>query len=101
MNLYLCNIYIYLIIYAVYCIIRAKRGGGMSDERRERFLRLAPSRTQKILDMLRLLGNCANTSNYSYRDDEIRKIFETIRAEVDEQEAKFIEDSRKKKRFKL
>ena len=73
----------------------------MSDERRERFWRMAPSRTQKILNMLRLLGNCANTSNYSYTDDEIKKIFETIRAEIDIQEAKFIEDSRKKKQFIL
>ena len=73
----------------------------MEVDKRERFQRLATNRTQKILDQLRLLGNCANTSNYSYTDEEVKKIFACIRKEVDEQEARFVSDNKKRKRFKL
>lgn len=37
----------------------------MSNEtKRERFIRIAEARTNKILEMMRLLGNCASTNNY-------------------------------------
>ncbi len=73
----------------------------MEVDKRERFQRLATKRTQKILDQLRLLGNCSNTSNYTYTDDEVKKIFTAIRKELDEQEARFVSDSKKRKRFSL
>mgnify|MGYP001006270410 CR=1 FL=1 len=38
----------------------------MSENKREKFKRLAESRTNKILDMLDLLGNCSNTNVYDY-----------------------------------
>ncbi len=73
----------------------------MDNPKRERFLRVAPARTDKILNLIRLLGNCANTSNYSYTNDEISKIFNSIRKELDIQEAKFHDSSEKRKRFTL
>lgn len=73
----------------------------MDNPKRERFLRVAPARTDKILNLIRLLGNCANTSNYSYTNDEISKIFNSIRKELDIQEAKFHDSSGKRKRFTL
>lgn len=73
----------------------------MDNPKRERFLRVAPARTDKILNLIRLLGNCANTSNYSYTNDEISKIFNSIRKELDIQETKFHDSSEKRKRFTL
>ena len=35
-----------------------------SESKRDRFVRLAEARTNKIIDMLQLLGNCANTNTY-------------------------------------
>ncbi len=64
-------------------------------QKREKFNTIATNRTNKILDMLRLLGNCSNTSNYSYTDDEVKKIFDAIEKEVKEQRAKFKKDKRK------
>ena len=32
----------------------------------EKFLRLGEARTQKIIDMIRLLGNCSNPYIYEY-----------------------------------
>ena len=44
----------------------------------ERFKRIASLRTQKILDGLRLLGNCANRSVYSYTQEDTSKILSAI-----------------------
>lgn len=52
-------------------------------EKEERFLRLAENRTNKIIDMIRLLGNCANKNNYQYTDDQVDKIFKAIEKELD------------------
>ncbi len=77
----------------------------MEDIKRDRFLRVAAKRTEKILDMIELLGNCSNTSNYSFTAEEIHKIFSSIRNELDLQEKKFQaklrEGQGKRKRFKL
>lgn len=32
------------------------------ESKRDKFVRLAEARTNKIIDMLQLLGNCSNTS---------------------------------------
>ncbi len=45
---------------------------------REAFVRLAEARTTKILKALDLLGNLSNRSNYSYTEDDIKKIFRAI-----------------------
>ena len=37
-----------------------------TETRSERFVRIAEARTNKIITMLQLLGNCANKSNYEY-----------------------------------
>ncbi|ORT99426.1 hypothetical protein D081_1978 [Anaerovibrio sp. JC8] len=73
----------------------------MEESKHERFIRLATSRTEKILNMIRLLGNCANTSNYEYTSKEVEKIFASIRNELDEQEALFKLNTKKRKRFIL
>lgn len=69
-------------------------------EKQERFNRIAANRTNKILDMLRLLGNCSNTSNYSYSQEQVKKIFSAIENEVKEQKSKF-ERKEKNKKFSL
>ena len=67
------------------------------EEKKERFTKIATNRTNKILDTLRLLGNCSNSSNYSYTDEEVRKIFSVIEAEVKTQKAKFEKKDQKQK----
>ena len=39
-------------------------------EKRERFKKVAEQRTNKVLKMIELLGNCANTNNYEYTEEE-------------------------------
>ncbi len=52
------------------------------ESKRDRFVRLAENRTNKIIDMLRLLSNCSNTNNYEYTQKDVNKIFQAIEAEV-------------------
>lgn len=72
------------------------------ETKREKFVRLAESRTNKIIDMLHLLGNCSNSSAYDYTQQDIDKIFAAIEAEVKEARKKFNKiESRKGTRFTL
>jgi len=73
------------------------------DEARDAFVRLAEARTNKILKSLDLLGNLSNRSNYSYSDDDIRKIFKAIQDRSSHVAAKFQASSAAKKKdgFKL
>ena len=72
------------------------------ETKREKFVRLAEARTNKIIDMLQLLGNCSNTSAYDYTSQDIDKIFNAIEAEVREAKKKFNKvESKKSSRFTL
>ena len=61
----------------------------MSKQKRENFVRLAEARTNKILEMVRLLGNLSNTSNYSYTKQDVEKIFKALEKEIGETKKKF------------
>jgi hypothetical protein len=69
------------------------------ETRQQRFKRIAAGRTQKILDQLRLLGNCSNKSAYSYTSDEVSKIFSAIEKKTREVRARFT--SRNESKFEL
>ena len=67
----------------------------------EKFIRIAESRTQKIIDMLRLLGNCSNTYVYEYSKSDVEKIFSAIEYELNMTKKKFGEVNTASERFTL
>ena len=69
------------------------------DQKRERFKRLATYRTNEALKRLKVLGNCANRSAYSYKKEELDKIFSEIEKKVREIKSRF--HFPKEKEFKL
>ena len=72
------------------------------ETKREKFVRLAEARTNKIIDMLQLLGNCSNSSTYDYTQQDVDKIFAPIESEVKEAKKKFNRiESKKSSRFTL
>lgn len=72
------------------------------ETKRTKFVRLAEARTNKIINMLQLLGNCSNTSVYDYTQKDVDKIFAAIEAEVKEARKKFNKtESHKSTRFTL
>ena len=52
------------------------------ETKRERFVRIVEARTNKIISMMRLLGNCANKANYDYTEADVQKIFTALEKEI-------------------
>lgn len=71
------------------------------EGKKENFRRIATSRTNKIIDMISLLGNLSNTSFYEYTDSQIEAMFDAIQEELDKQREKFKSSGTKKKKFEL
>ena len=59
------------------------------ESKRERFVRLAEARTNKIIDMIQLLGNCANANTYEYTQQDVDQIFSAVEAELREAKKKY------------
>lgn len=72
----------------------------ISQNKRERFKRLASSRTSEVLKKIKILSNCANRSAYDYSEEEVSKIFSAIERAVKESKSKFYFPN-KKTNFKL
>ena len=60
------------------------------ETKRDKFVRLAEARTNKIINMLQLLGNCSNSNAYDYSPQDVDKIFNAIEAEIRETKKKFV-----------
>ena len=72
------------------------------ETKRERFVRLAEARTNKIIDMIKLLGNCSSLSTYEYTQQDVDKIFSAIEYELREAKKKFAKtDANRKTKFTL
>lgn len=70
--------------------------------KQQNFKRIAENRTNKIIDMISLLGNLSNTSFYEYTDEQIDAIFDAIQKELNKQKSKFKpSNTGKKRRFEL
>lgn len=72
-----------------------------TETKRDRFVRLAEARTNKILEMMRLLGNCSSKSNYEYTDDDVRQIFNALEKELKNTKNRFLGLDVKEERFTL
>ena len=51
--------------------------------------------------MIKLLGNCSNTSTYEYDKEDVRKIFTAIESELKLAKARFEMSEAADKKFKL
>ena len=49
---------------------------------RDKFVELAQKRVSRVVKDIRLIGNLSNRSNYSYDDDDVKKIMLTLRGEL-------------------
>ena len=72
------------------------------ETKREKFVRIAEARTNKIINMIQLLGNCSNQSLYEYSQKDVNMIFNTIQTELDEAKKRYSkQDSQKGSKFTL
>jgi hypothetical protein len=72
-----------------------------NESKREKFIRLAEARTNKIISMVQLLGNCANPATYEYTEKDITDIFNAIEKEVRIAKGKFNTTGGKESKFRL
>lgn len=68
----------------------------MRESRTDRFRRVAEARVNKIIKMVRLLGNCSNTSVYAFTDEQIQQIFSTLQAELNCAQKRYTQQHKKK-----
>ena len=59
-----------------------KKNLSRKESKRERFVRLAELRVNRILDEFRKLGNLSDPRNYEYTNDDVLKIFNAINKEI-------------------
>ena len=71
----------------------------MAESKRDKFIRVAEARTNKIIDMIRLLSNCSNTATYEYTDEDVKKIFSALESELKTCKSK--DNSNKESKFTL
>ena len=70
---------------------------------RENFVRLAESRTNKILKEIDVLSNLSNRTNYTYTENDVKKIFGAISRKLKDCEKRFeaVMRSNDNEKFKL
>ena len=71
----------------------------MKESKEDRFCRVAEARVNKIIKMMRLLGNCSNNAVYAFSPEQGDQIFETLQFELKQARKQYIQTT--KKRFSL
>jgi len=74
-----------------------------TGNKHEKFVRLAEKRVTRALESIRIIGNLANKSNYSYKEEDIKQILSALKSELDNLKTKFSSNSSSEKyqfRFK-
>lgn len=61
----------------------------IESKNRVKFVELAEKRVSRAIKDIRLVGNLSNRSNYSYTQEEARKIVKALRDEVDALKVRF------------
>lgn len=55
----------------------------MNKEKRERFYKVAESRTNKLISDIRLLTKCSKLNCYEYTEQQVERIFKVVQEELD------------------
>ncbi len=71
----------------------------MRESKPDRFRRVAEARANKIIKMVRLLGNCSNPAVYSYTAEQVQQIFTALQAELGKAQQRYTQS--RKRRFSL
>lgn len=71
------------------------------SEKHEKFKRLAESRVNKTISDVRSIAKLSNKSHYEYTEDEVRKIYSTLKGELDGMRDAFLRGKTAAKPFRL
>ena len=56
---------------------------------RDKFVELAQKRVSRVVKDIRLIGNLSNRTNYSYDDEDVKKIISTLKSEISRLQKRF------------
>ncbi len=73
----------------------------IKESKIDKFNRLAEPRVKGVLKALRIFSNCSNTTNYSYRKEQIDSIFETFEEALFLTQTKFQQNIKQENEFQL
>ena len=73
--------------------------GNNRESKRDRFVRVAERRTNAIMEKIRVLGNCSNTSMYEYTQEDVDKIFRALNKAL--RDTKLLFEQKSESKFKL
>ena len=59
------------------------------NEKRIKFRELATKRVNNALKDIQLIGNLSNTSAYEYDEEDVKKMFRSLKEELNVAESKF------------
>lgn len=59
------------------------------EAKSDKFTRLAEARVNKAIACLRSIGKLSNRGHYEYSEEEIRKIFQSLKKELDDARSEF------------
>ena len=72
--------------------------GELNETRAEKFLRIAPSRIDKVIHSLDILGNLAGSS-YEYTPEQVEKMFAAIQTKMDSTKSRFEREKKTDDKF--
>lgn len=61
----------------------------VSSKSRDKFVELAEKRVSRALKDIKLIGNLSNRTNYTYTDQDVKKITQALTKAVSEMKARF------------
>ena len=68
----------------------------MLEDKNSRFRRVAEARVNKIIKMVRLLGNCSNKMVYAYNNSQVEQIFDALQEELIQAKRRYAQSGKKK-----
>ena len=72
-----------------------------TNQKRQKFVKLAENRTQAALSAIRKISNLSNRRSYEFDDTDIKKITKALRDAIADLERKFDPQNVPEKTFKL
>lgn len=73
----------------------------MREKDREKFIRLANKRVNRAIKVIQLIGNLSSRSNYDYSEEDVQKIFDALKAELQSCEQRFQPGTKESGAFRL
>ncbi len=74
---------------------------GDTMDKKEKFIELAEKRVNNTMKQIQLIGNLANKKTYDYSEEQVNKIFATLKNELKLAENRFKNELTKKNKFEL